>query len=98
MVKGRAIVSIYFLDVRVEDDEWLCQRFGTSSNALGNLHSKEKFHSGVWLRPGIAKVIVTKPCEGAVLNDQCLCPVSLNCGSLVEFWHGALLVVGLRIE
>ena len=31
MAKGRAIVSIYFVDGRVEEDEWLCQRFGPSS-------------------------------------------------------------------
>lgn len=64
MAKGRAIVSIYFADGRIEEEEWVCQRFVPTSSVKGNLRSKAKFRSGVWQRLDIAKVIVTIPCEG----------------------------------
>ncbi len=64
MAMGRAILSIYFADGRVEEEEWLCQRFVPTSNVKGNLRSRAKFRSGVWQRLGITKVIVTIPCEG----------------------------------
>jgi hypothetical protein len=64
IAKGRAIMSIYFEDGRIEDDEWLCQRFGPLSNVIGNLRSKAKFRSSVWRDLGITKVIVKIPCEG----------------------------------
>jgi hypothetical protein len=66
IAKGRAMMSIYFADGRVETEEWLCQRFGPTSNVIGNLRSKSKFRSGEWQRLGITKVIVTIPCEGGV--------------------------------
>lgn len=64
IAKGRATMSIYFQDGRVKDDVWLCQRFGMSSNVIGNIRSKTKFRSGEWQRLGITKVIVKIPCEG----------------------------------
>lgn len=63
VAKGRATVSIYFVDGRVEEEEWLCRRFGLSSNVIGNLRSKAKFRSGEWQRLNIEKVIVTIPRE-----------------------------------
>ena len=62
--QGRARISIHYEDGRVEDEAWLCRRFGPSSNVIGNLRTKSKFRSGVWRRLGITKVIVSVPDEG----------------------------------
>jgi hypothetical protein len=64
IAKGRAIMSIYFEDGRIEEEEWLCQRFGPSSNVIGNLRSKAKFRSSEWRRLGITKVIVKVVASG----------------------------------
>jgi len=58
IANGRAIMSIHFDDGRIEEEQWLCQRFSPSSNVIGNLRSKPKFRSNVWQRLGITKVIV----------------------------------------
>lgn len=63
VAKGRAMMSIYFEDGRIEEEAWLCQRFGPTSNVIGNLRSKAKFRTGTWQRLGIAKVIVKISCE-----------------------------------
>lgn len=68
IAKGYAIMSIYFANGQVKEDEWLCQRFGPSSNVIGNLRSKKKFRSGEWQQLGITKVIVKIPCECAVVE------------------------------
>lgn len=59
IAKGRAIVTIHFVGGKHEEEEWLCQRFGPSSNVIGNLRSKAKFRSGVWQKLNIEKVVVT---------------------------------------
>jgi len=62
--QGRARLSIHYEDGRIENEEWLCQRFGASSNVIGNLRSKPKFRSGMWQRLGIEKVFIRVPGEG----------------------------------
>lgn len=64
IAQRRAIMSIYFVDGRIEEEEWLCQRFSPSSNVNGNLRSKAKFRSNEWWRLGIAKVIVKVVASG----------------------------------
>ena len=62
--QGRARMTIHYDDGRVENEEWWCQRFGPSSNVIGNLRSKPKFRAGMWQRLGIEKVIVRVPDKG----------------------------------
>lgn len=61
--RGLAKMSIHYGDGRTEEETWLCQRFGPSSNVIGNLRSKAKFRSGEWQRIGITKVVVEIPSE-----------------------------------
>jgi hypothetical protein len=67
--QGRARISIQYKDGRVEEEAWLCQRFGPSSNVIGNLRSKPKFRSGMWQRLRIEKVFVSVTDEQSVAAD-----------------------------